>query len=153
MNVLFILVTVDVVVIYCHFKTHIVGQTPRLCNLPSKFTSFTTEQTGFGSFGTHRSTRVQHYPNVSGVQYSNTNFPSEISVPFETKTQSLFTEGVLIMSSCTWWKKTLWVPVPTGTWRCCNPGLSSSRQTSVEQLYHESLGSVTQQDTSRLVIS
>ncbi len=38
---------------------------------------------------------------VSGVKYSDTNFPSEISVPFETNSQSLFTDRALLMSSCT----------------------------------------------------
>ncbi len=40
--------------------------------------------------------------SVSGVRYSDTNFPSEISVPFETNSQSLFTDRALLMSSCTW---------------------------------------------------
>ena len=40
-------------------------------------------------------------PSVSGVKYSDTNFPSEISVPFETNSQSLQTDFALLMSSCT----------------------------------------------------
>ena len=39
--------------------------------------------------------------SVSDVKYSDTNFPSEISVPFETNSQSLFTDRALLMSSCT----------------------------------------------------
>ena len=36
----------------------------------------------------------------SGAKYSGTNFPSEISVPFESNSQSLFTERALLISSC-----------------------------------------------------
>ncbi len=39
--------------------------------------------------------------SLSGVKYSDTNFPSEISIPFETNSQSLQTDFVLHMSSCT----------------------------------------------------
>ena len=34
---------------------------------------------------------------MSGVKYSGTNFPSDISVPFETNSQSLFTERALLV--------------------------------------------------------
>ena len=40
-------------------------------------------------------------PSVSGVKNSDTNFPNEISVPFETNSQSLQTDLALLMSSCT----------------------------------------------------
>jgi hypothetical protein len=39
--------------------------------------------------------------SVSGVKHSDTNFPSEISVPFKTNSQSLHTDRTLLMSSCT----------------------------------------------------
>ena len=39
--------------------------------------------------------------SVNGVKNSNTNLPSEISVPFETNSQSLQTDLALPMSSCT----------------------------------------------------
>ena len=55
--------------------------------------------------------------SVRGVKCSGTNFPSEISVPFETNSQSLFTYRALLMSSCTRWKHALWAPVAAGAWR------------------------------------
>ena len=39
--------------------------------------------------------------SVSDVKYSDTNFPSEISVPFEINSHSLQTDFALLMSSCT----------------------------------------------------
>ncbi len=54
--------------------------------------------------------------SVIGVKYSDTNFLIEISVPLETNFQSLFTERVLIISSCTCWNHVLWTPVSSGVW-------------------------------------
>jgi hypothetical protein len=60
--------------------------------------------------------RLRCHMRVSGVKYSDTNFPFEISVPFKTNSQSLFTERVLLISSCTCWQKALWAPVVAGAW-------------------------------------
>ena len=71
------------------------------------------------------STIGESVPSVSDVKCSVTNFPSEISVPFETNSHSNLTDRVLLMSSCTFWKQTLsrkLLPLGIGVCIHCSEG-------------------------------